>query len=126
MTVDLYFFARDGCNTTISAGEIVLTGDRQWRADAESKPWTMQSLVLDDAKSSPGRRKVSSDAKSNSSRHFSVWCSQGIVPVVLRDLGAQANSGWQLLNRSIPGCRSLAYSLRGICWRRQWPEDVCT
>jgi hypothetical protein len=34
------------------------------RADAESKPWTTRSLVLD-------------DAKSNSSC-ISVWCSQGI------------------------------------------------
>jgi hypothetical protein len=27
---------------------------KQRRADAESKPWTTQSLALDDAKSSPG------------------------------------------------------------------------
>ena len=39
--------------------------------DTKSKP--------DDAKSSPGRCKISSDAKSNSSCHISVWCSQGIV-----------------------------------------------
>jgi len=46
---------------------------------------------LDDAKSSPGRCKISSDAKSNSSCHISVWCSQGIV--VLRDLGHKLTVG---------------------------------
>ena len=40
---------------------------------------------LDDTKSSPGQCKISSDMKSNSSCHISVWCSQGIV--LLRDLG---------------------------------------
>ena len=44
----------------------------------------------DDAKSSPGQCKISSDTKSNSRCHISVWCSQGIV--LLRDLGAQVNS----------------------------------
>ena len=54
--------------------------------DAKSKPWGKP----DDVKSSPGRCKISSDTKSNSGCHISVWCSQGIV--VLRE-GAQANSG---------------------------------
>jgi len=73
----------------ISARKVALTGQKKYTsvaedgnsidsgwADAESKPWMTQSLVLS-----------SSNAKSNSSSHFHMVFTR------CRGIGAQANSG---------------------------------
>ena len=65
-------------------------------ADAESKPWTTQSLVREHAKSQAMQSLVLNHAiaRSQATRSLTqavVQRFQGIV--VLRDLGAQVNSG---------------------------------